>query len=128
MSIPLDLYILHKYYYTKKITKLQEQLIKINIMFGRKKQVMSTENYLDKDQKIKAWPSKKDAKIEIVSYLSEKFEYDVFYTEKQVNEIINEWHTFRDYFLLRRELIEKGFLNRTRDGSQYWKVQVEPKL
>jgi hypothetical protein len=63
----------------------------------------------------------------ILEYLAEKFESNVDYSEKEVNSIISENHTFNDYFILRRELIENGFLNRERDCSRYWKVERESK-
>ena len=54
------------------------------------------QRFLDECGKIKTWPSKKDKKIEILKYLSNKFEYDKFYTEKEVNAIIDEIHTLND--------------------------------
>lgn len=81
--------------------------------------------FLDDDGKIKIWPSKKDVKIEILRYLSNNFEYDKFYTEKEVNVIINENHTFNDYFLLRRGMIDYKFLSRTKDGAKYWRNKDE---
>jgi hypothetical protein len=84
---------------------------------------MSINQYLDEDKKIKIWPSKKSVKIEILAYLAEKFDTDVYYTEKEVNEIVKYWHTFGDFFLLRRELIDKKFLSRTQDGAKYWKEE-----
>lgn len=81
--------------------------------------------FLEEDGKIKIWPSKRDKKYEILSYLSTKFEVGVYYTEKQVNEIINQWHTFGDFFLLRRELVDKKLIYRTDDGSKYWVEQKE---
>ena len=44
------------------------------------------------------------------------------YTEKEVNAILNRCHTFEDWALLRRELFERGYLNRERDGSTYWRT------
>jgi hypothetical protein len=84
---------------------------------------MNINQYLDEDNKIKIWPSKKVLKTEVLAYLAEKFEPGVFYAEKEVNEIIKAWHTFGDFFLLRRELIDKKFLSRTQDGSKYWKEE-----
>ncbi|WOO36103.1 DUF2087 domain-containing protein [Anaerocolumna sp. AGMB13020] len=77
--------------------------------------------FLDEKQRIKTWPAKKDRKIAVLYYLSEKFEEEVKYTEKEVNEIIKKWHTFEDFFLLRRGLVDMKFLLRARDGSVYWK-------
>ena len=58
------------------------------------------ENFLDENGKIKSWPAKHEKKTAVINYLSTKFEEEMFYTEKQVNEIIKEWHTFGDFFLL----------------------------
>lgn len=77
--------------------------------------------FLDKDGKVKQWPSKQAMKLGVCEYLAEKFEPDVDYSESDVNSILASWHTFDDYFILRRSLIEFGFLCRMRDGSKYWK-------
>lgn len=82
---------------------------------------MNIERFLDDKSRIKIWPAKKDKKLEVLSYLSAKFESGRFYTEKEVNQIIDNWHTFGDYFLLRRALIDYRFLSRTTNGSKYWK-------
>ena len=76
---------------------------------------------LDKEGRIKQLPAKGMAKQEVLAYLATKFNVDIDYTEKEVNEIIKAWHTFDDYFLLRRELIDFQFLCRKIDGSRYWK-------
>ena len=83
------------------------------------------QRFLDECGKIKTWQSKKDKKIEILKYLSNKFEYDKFYTEKEVNAIIDEIHTFNDYFLLRCGMIDYKFLSRTKDGAKYWRNKDE---
>lgn len=77
--------------------------------------------FLDEKGKIKSWPSKFIYKKAIVEYLSTKFESTVFYNEKEVNQIISNWHNFDDFFLLRRSLIDYGFMSREKDGSKYWK-------
>jgi hypothetical protein len=82
---------------------------------------MDINRFLDDNKKIKSWPAKHDMKREVLMYLAEKFESGVYYTEKDVNEIINNWHTFRDFFLLRRGLIDNKLLKRTIDGKSYWK-------
>lgn len=79
-------------------------------------------NFIDNTGKIKSWPSKHDLKVQVLEYLADKFEYDRFYNEKEVNSIIDSYHTFGDYFLLRRELIDHKLLSRTRDGSRYWRT------
>ena len=59
----------------------------------------------------------------VLREISNRFEQDVIYSEKEVNEIL---HTaYEDYVTLRRLLIEYGFLDRLPDGSQYW-LKGEP--
>lgn len=79
--------------------------------------------FLDEKSRVKTWPSKKELKYEVLKHVSEKFEAGRFYTEKEVNAIINEWHTFNDYFLLRRGMVDHKLLSRTRSGSIYWKEE-----
>ena len=85
-------------------------------------QNISIEPFLDSDGKIKQFPQKQRTKRAILAYLAERFERNRIYTEKEINLICENAHTFGDYFLLRRELVDHGFLCRTPDGSQYWSV------
>lgn len=80
-------------------------------------------NFLDELGLVKVWPGKQKNKLLVLEYLSTKFDYDRDYKETEVNNIIKRWHTFNDYFLLRRELIDRGFLGREPDGSRYWRVK-----
>ena len=53
------------------------------------------------------WPKKQSVKTYIIEFLSSKIEYDIQYSEKDVNVIINHHHSFNDVPLLRRELISR---------------------
>lgn len=83
------------------------------------------DRFIDNEGRIKIWPKKKEVRIEILKYLVTKFQYDYLYSEKEVNSIIIKWHTFEDYFLLRRSLIDYKFLSRKKDGSEYWRNKHE---
>ena len=48
------------------------------------------------------------------------------YTEKEVNAIINQQHTFGDHATLRRELVNMKLLGRKSDCSEYWKEARRP--
>ncbi len=85
--------------------------------------------FLNTEGKITQLPQKQSVRLALLSYLAQQFEENRFYTEQEVNALCEEWHTFGDYFLLRRELIDQHFLSRKPDGSVYWKViikEVEP--
>lgn len=48
------------------------------------------------------------------------------YTEKEVNAIVNGFHTFGDQATLRRELVNMKLLGRKSDCSEYWKEPHRP--
>lgn len=63
--------------------------------------------------------------MDIYEYLSEKFEFDKVYAEREVNELLKRWSTTGDHVILRRALVDFGFLSRKRDGSEYMRVKRE---
>ena len=79
--------------------------------------------FLDAEGRIRQIPAPHKKKLAVLSYLAEKIEPGRQYGEKEVNQIIQHWHTFNDYFLLRRLLIDHKFLGRLADGSAYWVLQ-----
>lgn len=89
------------------------------------KKTVSISAFLDENGKIKQLPVPNRTKMPVLAYLAQKFEEDRIYTEKEINTIIDEWHTFGDYFILRRLLIDHGFLARKTDGSAYWALPQE---
>ena len=68
------------------------------------------------------WPKKLSVKKSVINWLSNKFNGEIKYSEKEVNEILDRHHSFNDIALLRRELISRKFLSRKDDGSKYWKT------
>jgi len=70
-----------------------------------------------KDGKLAVFPPKEKRKLVVLRHLAGKFQADTVYHEKQINEIIKDFYS--DYVTLRRYLIEYGFLERNRDGSEY---------
>lgn len=68
--------------------------------------------------KLKVFSSKEKKKIVTLRKIAGQFEKDRKYTEKEVNGILAD--IYDDYAVIRRYLIEYGFMNRTRDCSSYW--------
>ena len=85
-------------------------------------------NFLDDSGRLMRYPAKRKRQIYALFYLASKFEPDKRYTEKEVNEILNKWHTFKDWAMLRRDLYDCRFLNRKADCSEYWLEDNQPTL
>ncbi len=63
-------------------------------------------------------PASEKKLLVIIKWLADKFEYDIRYTEKEVNEIITRHHA--DYALLRRELVDCHYM--AREKGIYWRL------
>lgn len=87
-------------------------------------QTIKIKQFLDSSGKITRLSQKQKPRRALLEYLAEKFEPGCTYSEREVNDICNQWHTFGDHFLLRRELVDHSLLCRKRDGSCYWKAQT----
>lgn len=74
---------------------------------------------LDDLAQVVRWPTKPREKTLVIEYLARKFQTNQLYSEAQVGEILCNWHTFKDWALLRRELVDRGFLTREPNGSSY---------
>ncbi len=64
------------------------------------------------------FPPKEKQRLIVLREITKRFKRDTTYTEKDINHLLNE--IYDDYVMLRRYLIEYGFLDRKSDGSQYW--------
>jgi hypothetical protein len=79
-------------------------------------------NHLDNEGCLIRWPSKRELQLFALDYLATKLESGRVYSEKEINTLLNSWHTFGDSALLRRELYERGLLNRQHNGSEDWRT------
>lgn len=68
--------------------------------------------------KLKAFSTKEKKKIVILAKIAEQFEHGKRYPEKELNQILND--IYDDYAIIRRYLIEYGFMERTNDCKEYW--------
>ncbi len=82
--------------------------------------------FLDENGRVKSLPAKRKKLNCVLFYLAEKLDAKAIYTEREINEAINEWTLFRDAATLRRELYNKRFLDRKADGRAYWLEENQP--
>lgn len=80
-------------------------------------QVSTLEKYM-KNGKLTKFPLKQKQKLIVLREIVKQLERQKDYTEKQLNEVIK--NIYEDYVMIRRYLIEYGFLDRKVDGSLYW--------
>ena len=69
--------------------------------------------------KLKTFSTKEKRKLVILRKIITLFSQNRTYTEKEVSEILKS--VYSDFVTLRRYLIEYGFMERSADGSSYWR-------
>jgi hypothetical protein len=84
---------------------------------------LNLKRFLDEEGKLLVWPKKQTDKELVTAYLATKFQSDKSYTEREVNEVLKVWHVFGDWAILRRELFERGYLDRDRSGTDYRRLK-----
>ncbi|KXK55941.1 MAG: DUF2087 domain-containing protein [Chlorobi bacterium] len=78
--------------------------------------------FLDEHDRLWIWPARPAKRNAALRYLATKFEAGKEYTEREVNQLLQAWHTFGDHALLRRELYDAKLIERTRNGAVYWRT------
>lgn len=79
--------------------------------------------FVNKNLQIRQWPTKHSKKRLVLEYLATKFEAQKTYTEREVNVLLNQHHTFGDPALLRRMMFGAKLLGRTQDCRAYWLME-----
>ncbi|MEH7523135.1 DUF2087 domain-containing protein [Bacillus sp. JJ1503] len=67
---------------------------------------------------LKKFPPKEKQRLIVLREIAAQIEDERIYDEKELNQILNA--IYEDHVMIRRYLIEYGFLDRKPDGSQYW--------
>jgi len=71
------------------------------------------------DGRLTQWPSRQRVQRMAAVLLARRFEPGRTYTEREVNFVLMDGHTFADWALLRRNLVDWRFLDRDSNGHAY---------
>ncbi len=77
-------------------------------------------SYKDAEGRIIRLPAKLSKKNKLSIALLDAFEFDTEYSEPQLNEILKTY--LDDFALVRRTLVDMGYLERDRYGKSYRRV------
>lgn len=68
--------------------------------------------------RLRHYPLKAKRQVVVLSEIAKLFDFGRKYTEAETREMLKA--VYSDYSLLRRYLVDYGFMDRTKDGSEYW--------
>ncbi|WP_404457960.1 DUF2087 domain-containing protein [Oceanobacillus kapialis] len=83
-----------------------------------KNKVLATYFKQGLEGELDTFPSKEKRKLIVLQNIINRFEQGRVYSEKEVNAILMA--IYSDYVTIRRYLIEYGFMDRSRDCTEYW--------
>ena len=109
----------------QRFSKPQNQVDLSSFDISEKQQVI-IKNNLREDGSLKRIPSQSKKIIAILEYLSQAFEFDKDYSEKEVNTILEHYHP--DTAILRRYMVDYGYLGRESNGSRYWRSENRKRI
>lgn len=69
------------------------------------------------------WPSRDSLAQLSLWVLWSRLPAGANFTELEISELIDTWHTFGDRALLRRALVDYGLVSRTVNGSRYVRIE-----
>jgi hypothetical protein len=78
-------------------------------------------DFFQADGHLKTIPAQEKKLLAVLGHIAQSFEPGVRYPEDQVNEMLLNVH--EDTALLRRNLVDYGFLEREGGGGEYWRVE-----
>lgn len=104
----------------QKLSEPHNQVDLSSFALSENQQVI-VKNYTRSDGSLKIIPSQSKKIIAILEYVSQAFEYDKFYSEKEVNAILSDYHP--DTTTLRRYLVDYGYIGRESNGMHYWREE-----
>ena len=84
--------------------------------------------FFDDYMRLIALPAKHKKQLMGFYYIASKLREDGVWNERELNDALNEWHTFGDPALIRRTLVDLGMLDRDPRGTRYTLRQPIPSL
>ncbi len=107
-------------WFENHIDELNDKLRELSMQVTYRKKMA---NYYDSQGRLSQYPTKRPMRVIALTKITDCFEFERKYTEKEVNAIIKQNISFSDIELVRREMFQLKLIGRLRDGSAYWREQ-----
>lgn len=86
-------------------------------------QAQGLDRYLDAQGAVQLWPRQEDDRLAVLGYLADRLAAGETYSEKEINALLTRYvlpHV-RDHVTVRRDLIDYRLVQRSGDGTRYWR-------
>ena len=89
-------------------------------------QVEKVVRYFDKDGVLTSWPSRLALQTLSQWVFWSRIPRGEVFTEREISDLIRDWHAFGDHPLIRRAMVDAKMLERTVDGREYRRIERAP--
>lgn len=89
-------------------------------------QVEKAVRYFDDGGVLMSWPARFNLQLLCLWVLWSRLPPDTSYTEREISDLLRDWHEFGDHALLRRAMFEAKLVDRTIDGRDYRRIEQTP--
>jgi hypothetical protein len=90
------------------------------------KLVEKVARHFDADGVLLRWPARNSLQPLCLWALWARMEPGRDYTDRENTELLNAWAGFGDHALLRRAMVDMGYVSRTPDGRTYRRIEQKP--
>jgi len=90
--------------------------------------VEKASRHFDAQGVLMRWPSRNSLQPLCLWALWARMEPGRDYTDRENTELLNAWASFGDHALLRRALVDLGYVTRTPDGRTYRRIEQKPPI
>jgi hypothetical protein len=89
-------------------------------------QVEKAARYFDDGGVLQSWPARFNLQLLCLWVLWSRLPPETSYTEREISDLLRDWHEFGDHALLRRAMFEAKLVDRTIDGRDYRRIEQAP--
>lgn len=90
------------------------------------KQVEKVSRHFGADGVLLRWPAKNSLQPLCLWVMWSRMEPGRDYADRENTELLNAWASFGDHALLRRAMVDMGYVARTPDGRTYRRIEQKP--
>ncbi|WP_319542275.1 DUF2087 domain-containing protein [uncultured Pseudodesulfovibrio sp.] len=82
--------------------------------------------FFDEEGRLIRWPKKYTQRMICLWVMWSRIPPKTPFSESEISAFLGQQHLFGDHALLRRELVDRGLVMRTADGSEYRRIESRP--
>lgn len=90
-----------------------------------KSELKKVTKFFDKNLVVTKWPIKESSRKILLWYFWSRIPYEITFNEISISRLLDALHSFGDAAVIRRYLVSYGFMERSKDGAKYKRLELD---